>query len=176
MSRVSFLLADLGSFLYKKKPWPSPLKEKVSTKNQKKSFTPKSTPNQPKVLNPCFFSTTPPPKKKKHTTTTIPHLCRLPTVTRHQRQILAFFPKKQGSWVMNLLLLLMAEIRRSPVEVGSWNPIIYRVLDYIPGGARFQPSTVLPNPLKNVTFIRTHHLNIYRKMWQYMCAWSLQWE
>ena len=29
----------------------------------------------------------------------------------------------------------------TPVEVGSWNPIIYRVL-YIPGGAGFFPSTV----------------------------------
>ena len=29
----------------------------------------------------------------------------------------------------------------APVEVGSWNPIIYRVL-YIPGGAGFLPSTV----------------------------------
>ena len=37
---------------------------------------------------------------------------------------------------------LMEEIRRSPVEVGSWNPIIYRVL-YIPGGAGFRPSTVI---------------------------------
>ena len=36
----------------------------------------------------------------------------------------------------------MEEIRRSPVEVGSWNPIIYRVL-YIPGGAGFRPSTVI---------------------------------
>ena len=34
-----------------------------------------------------------------------------------------------------------AEIRRAPVEVGSWNPIISMVSD-IPGGAGFQPSTV----------------------------------
>ena len=34
------------------------------------------------------------------------------------------------------VILLMAEIRRSPVEIGSWHPIIYRVL-YIPGGAGF---------------------------------------
>ena len=32
-----------------------------------------------------------------------------------------------------------SEIRRSPVEVGSWNPIIYRVLY---SGARFPSSTV----------------------------------
>ena len=37
----------------------------------------------------------------------------------------------------------MAEIRRSPVEVGSLSTIIYKVL-YIPGGAGFQPSTVSP--------------------------------
>ena len=35
-----------------------------------------------------------------------------------------------------------SEIRRSPVEIGSRNPIIYKVLEYISGGARFQPSTV----------------------------------
>ena len=39
-----------------------------------------------------------------------------------------------------LLILLMAKIRRSPVEVGIF-PIIYRV-SYIPGGAGFKPSTV----------------------------------
>ena len=41
-------------------------------------------------------------------------------------------------------ILLMAEIRRSPVEVGSWNPIIYRVNRTIQTVviARFQPSTV----------------------------------
>ena len=32
-----------------------------------------------------------------------------------------------------------SEIRRSPVEIGSRNPIIYKVLEYISGGARFQP-------------------------------------
>ena len=37
-------------------------------------------------------------------------------------------------------ILLMVEIRRPPVEVGSWTPIIYRV-SYI-SGAGFEPSTV----------------------------------
>ena len=37
--------------------------------------------------------------------------------------------------------MLMEEIVRSPVEVGSWNPTIYKVF-YIPGGAGFLPSTV----------------------------------
>ena len=32
----------------------------------------------------------------------------------------------------------------APVEVGSWNPMIYKVL-YISGGAGFLPSTVLSN-------------------------------
>ena len=36
----------------------------------------------------------------------------------------------QVTWDM---VVLLEEIRRSTVEVGSWNPIIYRVL-YIPGG------------------------------------------
>ena len=40
----------------------------------------------------------------------------------------------------------MAEILRSPVEVGSWNPIIYKVLlSTIPGGELAgisEPSTV----------------------------------
>ena len=41
-----------------------------------------------------------------------------------------------------LFLRLMVENRRSPVEVGRWNPSIYRVL-YIPGGCLgFLPSTV----------------------------------
>ena len=31
-------------------------------------------------------------------------------------------------------ILLMEEIRRSPVEVGSEYPIIYRILSTIPGG------------------------------------------
>ena len=42
------------------------------------------------------------------------------------------------------VLLLMAEIRGSPVEVVF--PIIYKV-SYIPGGAGFQPSTVVPGHL-----------------------------
>ena len=37
-------------------------------------------------------------------------------------------------------VLLMAEIRRAPVEVGSLSTIIYSVSH--PGGAGFQPSTV----------------------------------
>ena len=39
------------------------------------------------------------------------------------------------------LILLMAEIRRLPVEVGSLSPYLQGL--YIPGGARFQPSTVV---------------------------------
>ena len=40
-------------------------------------------------------------------------------------------------------ILLMAEIRRSPVEVGSLSHYLQRVL-YIPGGAGILPSTVVP--------------------------------
>ena len=36
----------------------------------------------------------------------------------------------------------MEEIRRSPVEVGSEHPLIYR--DLYPGGAGFLPSTLIP--------------------------------
>ncbi len=53
--------------------------------------------------------------------------------------------KSSGTWgfaTKRPLVLLMAEIRRSPVEVGSWNPIIYKGFSTIPGGTRFQPSTV----------------------------------
>ena len=54
-------------------------------------------------------------------------------------------------------ILLMAEIRRAPVEVGSLSlfyPIIFRVL-YIPGGflAGFQPSTVI------VLYILSHPID-----------------
>ena len=53
-----------------------------------------------------------------------------------------------NQWLINpydlqLLVLLMAEIRLSPVEVGSEYPVIYRVS--APSQvviARFQPSTV----------------------------------
>ena len=70
----------------------------------------------------------------------------------HQSEIVVllkphFFPKRGrflGGFVSKkqreAILLLMVQKSGYPVEVGSWNPIIYKVL-YIPGRAGF-PSTV----------------------------------
>ena len=56
--------------------------------------------------------------------------------------------------------LLMAEIRPSPVEVASLSH--YRV-SYIPGGARFQPSTVW-NPK---VICKLCHSMIFRHHWEF---------
>ena len=57
-----------------------------------------------------------------------------------------------------MMILLMAEIRRSPVEVGSWNPIIHQVL-CIPGGCLgFRPATVYNIPR---TQLMSHGVSMY---------------
>ena len=56
------------------------------------------------------------------------------------RSIWSIAENKEASWTKDLLL--MVQIRRSPVEVGSLSTNIFKVL-YIPGGAGFLPSTVL---------------------------------
>ena len=60
-------------------------------------------------------------------------------------KMMFFFVKNPWIGARKWLQLLMATRNpaRKPVEVGSWNPIIYRVL-YIPGGCLgFLPSTVM---------------------------------
>ena len=45
-------------------------------------------------------------------------------------------------WWADILLMATRNSVNSPVEVGSWNPMIYKVLACFPGGAGFLPSAV----------------------------------
>ena len=81
---------------------------------------------------------------------------------------------KGGNCYRNPFLLLMAEILHQLRLVAY--PIIHRV-SYIPGGARFQPSTVWLSVMwwdKNKYKMITKHKSVFLSGWQHMSTKKLQ--